>query len=69
MSRADLNRHFSVEPFEKIEQLAHGEAAEMPVHQARHVRLRAMPKTLFRDHVRAGNVLVQSSEENTVCAG
>ena len=31
--RANLDCHFAVKPFEKIEQLVRGEAAEMPVHQ------------------------------------
>jgi hypothetical protein len=37
---ADLDRHFSVKPFQKIEQLVSGETAEVPVHQVRHVGLR-----------------------------
>jgi hypothetical protein len=36
---ADGNRYFPVQPFQKIEQLVGCEAAEMPVHQMRHVRL------------------------------
>ena len=40
MVTADFDRHFPVKPFQKIEQLVRGEAAEMPVHQVRHVRLR-----------------------------
>jgi len=31
--RANLDRHFAVKPFEKIEQLVRREAAEMPIHQ------------------------------------
>ena len=37
VAAADLNRHFSVQPFEKIEQLVCREAAEMPVYQMSHV--------------------------------
>jgi hypothetical protein len=37
---ADLDRHFPVKPFEKIEQLVRGESAEMAIHQVRHVWLR-----------------------------
>jgi hypothetical protein len=37
---ADLDRHFPVKAFKKIEQLVRREAAEMPVHQVRHVWLR-----------------------------
>jgi hypothetical protein len=37
---ADLDRHLAVKPFQEIEQLVRGEAAEMPVHQVRHVGLR-----------------------------
>ena len=38
--RADPDRDFLVEPLEEIEQLVRGEAAEMAIHQMRHVRLR-----------------------------
>ena len=40
---AHLDGHFAVKPFEKIEQLVGGEAAEMPVHQVRHIGL-GMPR-------------------------
>jgi hypothetical protein len=36
---ANLDRHFSVKPFKKIKQLVRREAAEMPIHQVRHVGL------------------------------
>jgi hypothetical protein len=37
---ADLDRHFSVKPFQKIEHLVRREAAKMPIHQVRNVGLR-----------------------------
>ena len=37
---ADLDRHFPVKPFQEVEQFVGREAAETPVHQVRHVRLR-----------------------------
>ena len=40
MTTADLDRYFAVKPFQKIEQLVGGEAAEMPVHQVRDIGLR-----------------------------
>ena len=39
MVTADLDGHFPVKPFQEIEQLVRREAAEMPVHQVRHVGL------------------------------
>ena len=39
MVTADLDRHFPIKPFQKIEQLVRREAAEMPVHQMRYVGL------------------------------
>src|ERR1700722_1634117 len=36
---ADLNRHLLVKALQKIEQLVRREAAEMPVHQVRHIGL------------------------------
>jgi hypothetical protein len=36
---ANLDRDFPVKPFQKVEQLVPGEAAEMPVHEVRHVGL------------------------------
>src|SRR5579864_6365663 len=35
----DLDLHFPVQALQKIEQLVRGEAAEMPVHQVRHIGL------------------------------
>ena len=40
MVTADLDRHFLVKAFQKIEQLVRCEAAEMPIHQVRYVGLR-----------------------------
>jgi hypothetical protein len=40
MVRADLDRHLLAKALQKIEELVRGEAAEMPVHQMRHVGLR-----------------------------
>jgi hypothetical protein len=37
---AELNRHLPIKPFQKIEQLVCRAAAEMPVHQVRHIGLR-----------------------------
>ena len=36
---ANLDRDFPVKPFQKVEQLVRGEAAEMPVHEVRHAGL------------------------------
>jgi hypothetical protein len=36
----DLDCHLPVKPFQKVEQLVRREAAKMPIHQVRHVRLR-----------------------------
>ena len=40
MMTADLDPHFPVKPFQKIEQLVRCEAAEMSVHQMRNIGLR-----------------------------
>jgi hypothetical protein len=39
LMRADLDRDFTIQPFEEIEQLVGGEAVEMPVHQVGDFRL------------------------------
>jgi len=40
MVMTDLDCHLPVKPFQKIEQFVRCEAAEMPIHQMRHVGLR-----------------------------
>ena len=40
LMRPDPNSDFPVQPLEKVQQFVGSEAAVMPVHQVRHVRLR-----------------------------